>query len=215
MFRIHRNFGRRLYATSTPDRRVIFEAVPGNAVRLLKFMSATGSIVGCTATAAAAISHYQGTLADTDLGVLPLALASAVSLASTMAVTRMFGPFVTRITLVPPTRKAQGIQINRQGLPKFDSIFQSSERITLDTRIVLRTPGLLGMTSRDTGARIGELVPAAGRFRTWRLAPSAVSQRRKQGVRVPLTTFTILWKSIRDSPNKELMREINSLVGSR
>ncbi|KAI8326246.1 hypothetical protein GQ54DRAFT_322839 [Martensiomyces pterosporus] len=211
-----------------PKEQVIFEALPGNAVRMLKFMSLSGSVAACTATAATALSQSSGQLGEGDLGLLSLVLASSISVASTVAVTKMFGPFVTRIKLLP-TARTRGVQIDKHGLPKFDSILSSassasgkaqgrpmlSGSITGDTEIVLESPGLLGFNTRSTQLKIGDLEPAARRFRTWNLTDVAVKQRRQQGVSTPLKTFTIMWKSIRNSPGKKLMQEIDSLVGSR
>ncbi|KAJ1962837.1 hypothetical protein GGI12_002408 [Dipsacomyces acuminosporus] len=142
----------------------------------------------------------------------------------------MFGPFVTRIKLLPAA-KSVGIQIDKHGLPKFDSILSSANRtgaveggsvqkrhsgpITGDAEIVLESPGLLGFNTRTTQLKIKELAPAAKRFRTWEVTSTAIRQRREQGISTPLSTFTIMWKSIRNSPNKKLMQEIDSLIGSR
>ncbi|KAJ1849539.1 hypothetical protein LPJ73_003709 [Coemansia sp. RSA 2703] len=204
-------------ASGATDPQIVFEALPSNAVRMLKFMSLTGSTLACTATAAAAISQSQGQLSDTDLGIVSLALASAVSMASTVAVTRLFGPFVTRITLLPTVSK-RGMVIDRHGLPKFDSIISNSPRragrITSDTEVVLHSPGLLGFTTNSTRVKVSDLVPSSRRFRTWELKPEAVAMRKEQGVRTPVTIFTILWKSTRNSQTKKIMEEINSIVGA-
>ncbi|KAJ1719823.1 hypothetical protein LPJ53_005476 [Coemansia erecta] len=205
------------FASGATGPQTVFEALPSNAIRMLKFMSLTGSTLACTATAAAAISQSQGLLGDADLGIVSLALASAVSMASTVAVTRMFGPFVTRITLLPTVSK-RGMVIDRHGLPKFDSIIASSPkgagRIAADTEVVLHSPGLLGFTTNSTRVRVGDLIPSSRRFRTWELKPEAIAMRKEQGVRTPVTVFTILWKSTRSSPTKRVMEEINSIVGA-
>ncbi|KAJ2796790.1 hypothetical protein H4R21_004575, partial [Coemansia helicoidea] len=161
--------------------RVVFEAVSGRAVRMLKFMSLTGSAIACTATAGALVAQMRGALEDGDLAPASLVAASAVSVASTVILTRMFGPFVTRITLVPPKRGA-GVALDSHGLPKFDSMLAAAARprasaaaamkpllsgqVTHDTTLVLESPGLLGYTTRRSRVRVSELVPSAARFRT-------------------------------------------------
>ncbi|KAJ2784817.1 hypothetical protein GGI15_002144 [Coemansia interrupta] len=215
--RFKQTLAEKTLVSGATDPQIVFEALPSNAVRMLKFMSLTGSALACTSTAAAAISQYQGQLSDTDLGIVSLALASAVSMASTVAVTKLFGPFVTRITLLPTISK-RGMVIDRHGLPKFDSIIANSAkgagRITADTEVVLHSPGLLGFTTNSTRVRVGDLAPSSRRFRTWELKSEAVAMRKEQGVRTPVTIFTILWKSTRNSPTKRIMEEINSIVGA-
>ncbi|KAJ2325813.1 hypothetical protein GGH92_010371, partial [Coemansia sp. RSA 2673] len=184
----------------TKESEVIFEALPGKAVRMLKFMSLAGTAMACTATAVAALTQAQGQLGESDLGAVSLALASSVSIASTVAVTKMFGPFVTRVTLIPRTASTKGIRLDRHGLPKFDSILSSaataglssgpgsaavrpmlSGRIAHDTEIVLQSPGLLGFNSHYTRVMIGDLESSSRRFRTWELTADALDQRKRQG----------------------------------
>ncbi|KAJ2228274.1 hypothetical protein H4R99_007048 [Coemansia sp. RSA 1722] len=202
--------------------QTIFNALPGRAVRMLKFMSLTGSTAACTATVAAGVSQSQGNLTETDLNVVSLAFASIVSIASTIAVTRLFGPFVTRITLLPPTASKQPVvqMDHKHGLPKFDSLLAKSKgkkgmfRLTQDSEIVLHSPGVLGLNTVDTRVRIGDLVPSPRKFRTWDIRPSVVETRKTQGIKTPVTTFTIMWKSVQNSPTKGIMQEINTLVGA-
>ncbi|KAJ2750808.1 hypothetical protein GGI19_004888 [Coemansia pectinata] len=211
-------------------QQVIFEAPPGNAVRMLKFMSLAGTAIGCTATAASVVVQAQGQLGEFDLSVVSLVLASSISAVSTILVTKAFGPFITRITLLPPTAGAKGIRINKHGLPKFDSILSMapnsagslpaarpmlSGMITHDTEIVLQSPGLLGFNSHFTRLKISDLEPSTRRFRTWELTEDALEQRKRLGLKTPIKTFTILWRSLRNSPNKKLMEEIDSLVGAK
>ncbi|KAJ2744448.1 hypothetical protein GGI20_002956 [Coemansia sp. BCRC 34301] len=209
--------------------QVIFEAPPGNAVRMLKLMSLAGTAVACTATVASVVVQAQGQLGEFDLSVVSLVLASSISAVSTVLVTKAFGPFVTRVMLVPPTAGPKSIKINKRGLPKFDSMLTMSAgsvnssavrpmlsgMITHDTEVVIQTPGLLGLNSRFTRLKISDLEPSTRRFRTWELTEEALEQRARQGIKTPLTTFTILWRSLRSSPSKKLMEEIDSLVGSR
>ncbi|KAJ1891882.1 hypothetical protein LPJ66_006667 [Kickxella alabastrina] len=202
-------------ATASGNEQVIFTALPGNAVRLLKFMSVAGSTLACTATAMTAVTQSQGKLSDNDLGVFSLGLASTISLASTLAVSKLFGPFVTRITL----RRAKtlaNVQRAKSGLPRFDSLLKNAKAgVTGDTEVVLQTPGLLGFNSRHTKVKVNDLVASSLRFRTWEMEPSAVAARRERGERTPVTTFTILWKSLHNSPNKNIMQEINVLIGGK
>ncbi|KAJ2827779.1 hypothetical protein FBU31_003084 [Coemansia sp. 'formosensis'] len=210
-------------------QQVIFEAPPGNAVRMLKFMSLAGTAIGCTATAASVVIQAQGQLGEFDLGVVSLVLASSISAISTVLVTKAFGPFITRITLMPPAAGVKGIKINKRGLPKFDSILSMaptssgmpavrpmlSGMITHDTEIVLQSPGLLGFNSHFTRLKISDLEPSTRRFRTWELTEDAIEQRKRLGLKTPIKTFTILWRSLRNSPTKRLMEEIDSLVGAK
>ncbi|KAJ2892998.1 hypothetical protein IWW38_003012, partial [Coemansia aciculifera] len=202
---------RRQYSNAVPSsaangaqKQVIFEAPPGNAVRMLKFMSLTGTAVACTATAATVTIQAQGQLGEFDLGVVSLVLASSISAVSTFLVTKAFGPFVTRVTLLPPTAGLKGIKLNKHGLPKFDSILTMSGNsspgggsavrpmlsgmITHDTEIVIQSPGLLGFNSRFTRLKISDLEPSTRRFRTWELTEEALQQRKLQGVKTPIQT---------------------------
>ncbi|KAJ1891265.1 hypothetical protein LPJ66_007022 [Kickxella alabastrina] len=202
-------------ATASGNEQVIFTALPGNAVRLLKFMSVTGSALACTATAMSAVTQSQGKLSDNDLGVFSLGLASTISLASTLAVSKLFGPFVTRITL-HRAKALANVQRAKSGLPRFDSLLKNAKAgVTGDTEVVLQTPGLLGFNSRHTRVKVNDLVASSLRFRTWEMEPSAVAARRERGERTPVTTFTILWKSLHNSPNKNIMQEINVLIGGK
>ncbi|KAJ2025194.1 hypothetical protein IWW57_003465 [Coemansia sp. S610] len=192
-------------------------------------MSLAGTTVGLTATAASVAIQAQGQLGEFDLGVFSLVLASSMSAVSTLLLTKAFGPFVTRITLLPPTAGVKGIKLNKHGLPKFDSILSMaptnadipavrpmlSGMITHDTEIVLQSPGLLGFNSHYTQLKIRDLEPSTRRFRTWELTEEALEQRKHQGLKTPITTFTILWRSMRNSSTKRLVEEIDSLVGSR
>ncbi|KAJ1807254.1 hypothetical protein LPJ75_004850, partial [Coemansia sp. RSA 2598] len=205
--------------SSDAGAQTIFKALPGRAIRMLKFMSLAGSTAACAATAAAGISQTQGSLNDADLNVVSLALASIVSVASTVAVTKLFGPFVTRITLLPTASK-RAVQADRRALPRFDSLLAQSPskngvaRLSGDSEIVLHSPGILGLNTVDTRVRIGDLVPSSRKFRTWDIKPSAIEARKKQGLRTPVTTFTIMWKSAQSTPTKSIMEEINTLVGT-
>ncbi|KAJ1733804.1 hypothetical protein LPJ61_001392 [Coemansia biformis] len=205
--------------------RVVFEAVSGRAVRILKFMSLGGAVVACTATAAALVAQMQGVLQDGDLSPASLVVASSVSIASTLVINRMFGPFVTRITLLPSARRA-GITVDSHGLPKFDSILSSarpgatkatrpllSGRIANDTTLVLESPGIFGYNTRRSRVSVSELVPSAGRFRTWNLSPAAQDARKLSGTPTPLTTFTVMWKSGGGSTDRQVMEEIRSMIG--
>ncbi|KAJ2846646.1 hypothetical protein J3B02_004360, partial [Coemansia erecta] len=184
---------------------------------MLKFMSLTGSTVACTATVAAGISQYQEKLGDSDLNVVSLALASLVSVASTVAVSKLFGPFVTRITLLPTTVSKQAVQIDKRALPRFDSLMAQSSsksrvvRLTEGSEIILHSPGLLGLNTVDTRVRIGDLMPSSRKFRTWDIRPSVLETRKRQGLGTPVTSFTIMWKSVQGSPTKKIMEEINTL----
>ncbi|KAJ1672119.1 hypothetical protein IWW47_001069 [Coemansia sp. RSA 2052] len=192
-------------------------------------MSLTGTAVACTATAASVVIQAQGQLGEFDLGVVSLVLASSISAVSTVLVTKAFGPFVTRITLIPPAAGLKGIKINKRGLPKFDSILSMSANssgssaarpmlsgmITHDTEVVIQSPGLLGFNSHFTRLKISDLEPSTRRFRTWELTEEALEQRQRQGIKTPIKTFTILWRSLRSSPNKKIMEEIDSLIGAR
>ncbi|KAJ1665336.1 hypothetical protein IW140_001495 [Coemansia sp. RSA 1813] len=210
--------------------RVIFEAIPGKAVRMLKFMSLTGSIAGCTATGGTWAQYAMSKLDETDLTPHSLMLASVVSVLSTVLVTKMFGPFVTRVTMLPP-KPAKTVQINKHGLPTFDSILSTaskkaastqqqhrhlslSGRVTSETELVIETPGLLGFTTRHTRLSVRDLQPSGRRSRTWDMAAEAMQRLNEKGIKTPVTTFTILWKSAKDSPDRQLMEEINSIVGS-
>ncbi|KAJ2713056.1 hypothetical protein H4R19_002439 [Coemansia spiralis] len=207
--------------------RVVFEAVSGRAVRMLKFMSLTGSAVACTATAAALVAQMQGVLGDGDLAPASLVVASTVSVASTVALGRMFGPFVTRITLVPPARRA-GMSLDSHGLPRFDSMLAAAQprtgaaaamkpmlsgQVTNDTTLVLETPGLFGYNSRQSRVLVSELVPAATRFRTWKLSHAAREARKLAGTRTPLEKFTVLWKSGGSVADMQAMDDIRSMIG--
>ncbi|KAJ2727163.1 hypothetical protein GGI07_000047 [Coemansia sp. Benny D115] len=132
----------------------------------------------------------------------------------------MFGPFVTRIIMLPQKQQAirKGVQLDKHGLPKFDSILRSTMKdgsVGRDTELVIESPGLLGIDTRRTRVCVGDLMGSGRRYRTWDLKPSVVEERRGRGEKVPLETFTILWKSLADSPTKNTMREINNLVGSK
>ncbi|KAJ2786116.1 hypothetical protein H4R18_000148 [Coemansia javaensis] len=204
---------------------VIFHAVTGRAIRLLKLMSVAGSAVACTATGAALAAQSLGTLGDDDLSVASLAAASSVSVASTLAITRMFGPFVTRITLLPPGSGA-AVRASKSGLPRFDAMLAApkagpvraarpllSGQVTNDSVLVLESPGFLGYTTRVSRVAVSDLVPAAQRYRTWNLSPASLADRKARGIPTPLTTFTVMWKSSPATPARRMMEEVNSLVG--
>ncbi|KAJ2663709.1 hypothetical protein IWW48_001190 [Coemansia sp. RSA 1200] len=209
---------------------VIFDAISGRAVRMLKFMSLTGSVAACTATGVTWVQHLQDKVEETDMGPHSLILASVVSLVSTVCVTKMFGPFVTRVTMLPAA-KPGAVHIDKHGLPTFDSILSTasrqrtpvqqqhrhlslSGRVTSDTELVFETPGLLGFTTRHTRLRVRDLEPSGKRSRTWNIAAAARQRLKENGIKPPINTFTILWKSAKDSQNKQLMEEINTIVGA-
>ncbi|KAJ2624040.1 hypothetical protein GGI26_001833 [Coemansia sp. RSA 1358] len=197
---------------------------------MLKFMSLTGSIAACTATVSTGIAQLQDALGENDLGVHSLALASFVSIMSTVVITKMFSPFVTKVIMLP-TASTKSIKIDKHGLPTFESIlsasrtkdaagpklnrhFSLSGSATKDTVLVLETPGLFGFNSRHTKVGINDLAPSPKRMRTWDMTATKIRLLREKGIKPPVTTFTIMWRSLKDSPNRRLLEEINSLVGS-
>ncbi|KAJ1867302.1 hypothetical protein LPJ78_001107 [Coemansia sp. RSA 989] len=202
---------------------VVFEAQSGKAIRMLKFMSLAGTGIACTSTVAVAAAQSSESLEDTDLNTASMVLASLISISSTLIVTKMFGPFVTRITLIP-SAQIKSSKINAGGLPKFDSILSSahasksaqgllSGRINNNTELLMETPGLLGFSSQTTRVRITEMVPSIKRFRTWELTSAAVAARKKQGVKTPQRVFTVFWRQLKDSPNRKILEEINAMIG--
>ncbi|KAJ2552680.1 hypothetical protein EV175_003220 [Coemansia sp. RSA 1933] len=212
--------------------RVIFEAIPGKAVRILKFMSLSGSVAACTATGVTWVKYVLDELEETSMTPHQLVFASVISVMSTVLVTKMFGPFVTRVTMMPP-KKATAVQIDKHGLPTFDSILSTvskqgtsaplqkqhrhhslSGRVTSETELVFETPGLLGFTTRCIRLSVRDLEPSVKRSRTWDMSTESIHRRKEQGAKTPVTTFTILWKSAMDSPGRQLMEEINSVVGA-
>ncbi|KAJ2083222.1 hypothetical protein H4R24_000959 [Coemansia sp. RSA 988] len=204
---------------------VIFEALSGKPIRMLKFMSLTGTIIACTATTATLALQLQGLLEDEDLSLIALLVASAISATSTLVINKAFGPFVTKITLLPASI-SRGIKLDKHGLPSFDSMLSSagsgpagkatrpllSGAITSNTELLMESPGIFGFNTRQSQVRVKDLVHTTRRFRTWDLAPSAVKVRKDQGLRTPVTTFTILWRSLENSPKRRLMEEINNMV---
>ncbi|KAJ2657046.1 hypothetical protein IW148_005362 [Coemansia sp. RSA 1199] len=199
---------------------LIFEAQSGPAIRMLKFMSLTGATIACTATAAVTIAQSAGKLSDDELGIVGLLVASVVSVASTLAVNRMFGPFVTRVTLLPA--RPVTIRADSHGLPKFDTILSRAQassaqglkgRVSSSTELLLESPGVLGINSRTTRVQISDLTPSARGFRTWELTRAAQAARAKANVPTPLTSFTVLWKTLKSSPNRDIMQEISTMIG--
>ncbi|KAJ2616465.1 hypothetical protein H4S08_000773 [Coemansia sp. RSA 1365] len=204
---------------------VIFEALSGNPIRMLKFMSLTGTVIACTATTATLVLQSQGLLEDDDLSLISLLVASAVSATSTLIINKAFGPFVTKITLLP-TSISRGIKLDKHGLPSFDSMLSSagsgspgkatrpllSGTITNNTELLMESPGIAGFNTRRSQVRVKDLVHTTRRFRTWDLAPAVIKTRKDQGIRTPVTTFTILWRSLENSPRRKIMEEINNMV---
>ncbi|KAJ2850383.1 hypothetical protein IWW36_001935 [Coemansia brasiliensis] len=203
---------------------VIYEAQSGKAIRMLKFMSLTGTAIACTSTVAVAAAQSSGNLEDTDLNTVSMVLASLISISSTLIITKMFGPFVTRITLIP-SAQIKSSKVDARGLPKFDSILSSahaskksaqgllSGRINNNTELLMETPGLLGLNSQTTRVRITELIPSIKRFRTWELTSVAVAARKKQDIETPQRVFTVFWRQLKDSPNRKILEEINAMIG--
>ncbi|KAJ2388226.1 hypothetical protein GGI23_006100 [Coemansia sp. RSA 2559] len=199
---------------------------------MLKFMSITGSIVACTATTGTWMKYMLDELEETSMTPHQLVFASIVSVLSTVLVTKMFGPFVTRVSILPP-KKSTAVQINKHGLPTFDSILSTtskpnasaqlqkqqrhlslSGRVTSETELVFETPGLFGFTTQYTRLSVRDLEPSGKRSRTWNMAAESIQRFNEKGIKTPVTTFTILWKSAQDSPDRQLMEEINSMVGT-
>ncbi|KAJ1847661.1 hypothetical protein LPJ70_001421 [Coemansia sp. RSA 2708] len=202
---------------------VVFEAQSGKAIRMLKFMSLTGATIACTATAAVAATQASGSLDDADLSMISMLAASLVSVTSTLIINKAFGSFVTRIVLLPTTH-ARGVKLDARGLPKFDSILSTSRpnssaqgmlsgRIFNDTEMLMESPGVLGLNSRTIQVRIQDLVPSAKSFRTWELTPALLAARSAQKQPTPLTSFTVLWKTLKPSPRRKIMEEISSMIG--
>ncbi|KAJ2822229.1 hypothetical protein IWW50_004301 [Coemansia erecta] len=186
-------------------------------------MSVTGAAIACTATVAVGAAQTSGALEDADMSMISMLAASLVSVASTLVVNKTFGPFVTRITLLPATKPAVGAKLDAHGLPKFDTILTQARgsstrgllasRVTNDTELLIESPGVLGINSRTTRVRIKDLVPSARNFRTWELTRASIAERREKKQPTPLTNFTVLWKTLKSSPNKDIMQEINSMIG--
>ncbi|KAJ2641197.1 hypothetical protein IW137_003172 [Coemansia sp. RSA 1287] len=209
------------YSSAQTPGTLIFEAQSGPAIRMLKFMSLTGATIACTATVGVTIAQSAGKLSDDELGVVSLLVASVVSVASTLAVNRMFGPFVTRVTLLPA--RPVTMRADSHGLPKFDSILSRAQtssaqgllkgRVSSSTELLLESPGVLGINSRTTRVQISDLMPSARGFRTWELTRAAQAARAKANVPTPLTSFTVLWKTLKSSPNRDIMQEISTMIG--
>ncbi|KAJ1956399.1 hypothetical protein EC988_001367 [Linderina pennispora] len=200
---------------------------------MLKAMSLGGSLLACSVTGGVMYAQSQGQLQDDDLSTSTLVMATSVSLLSTFAVSRLFSPFVIRVTLLP-ARRVQGIQLDKHGLPKFDSIISTGQKhaakagsdskvqallargVTSDSELVFETPGFFGLNTKTTRLRIRDLKPSSTKIRTWDVKESAWERmKQEKAAPMPLKKYTIMWKSSKNTPNRRIMQDIDSLIGSQ